>query len=760
MSNVPAMSSRFRVAAVLFAGLFLIGLPAAPAAAHDERTPIYPDGTYHVPQYRTGGPTLLVCKSDRADFEQRIAAFPDVLKTANRALWGQCQSTGYRHLQAAVNAATVAGTTIKVLPGLYQEEPTAGEPTGACASLDAPTSAIYGYQVLTFEQQLACPNNQQLVAVLNKRDMQIEGTGYKPTDVIIDAGFKKLNGIRADRSNGFYIKNLTVQRTTFNAIYIMETDGFVIDNTVGRWTDEYGYLTFADDHGLYKNCEAYGNGDSGIYPGAASNINAGKGFEVPRYAIEITNCYSHDNTLGYSGTAGDSVWAHDNRFVHNGTGVSTDSAFPNHPGMPQNHAKFENNEIGDNNQFYYGYVRDGTCAKPPAERGYETGVVCPSVGIPTGTGVLNPGGNYNIWTNNWIYGNDYAGFLTTWVPGFVRSDNKWSAQWDTSHHDRYLNNKMGVTPTGEARPNRLDYWWDGEGTDNCWTATSGPTEPMAMPECGAGWTGAALGGPVRRTGEPIKVVKLLACNRYDLQSASIPDNCDWFGASGFERIEIQVAGGEAALVGMALLLIYWRRLRTWRIAAVGTGLGIIGLAVGVYGTSAEGSRWTGIGLLLLGAGWLLSGIGLRQSGKLIGRRGLGTLTIAIGLVTLVGGVDRGFYMLPYTPLSPTWYRILLELVWVPWALLAALRGNRSKPPVPKPEPPAPADEPVAVAAGAGGTSGTAGAFGGPGTPGLGEEAGLPVTTSTTPGPDIVESQGRFSIPSYIGDQADPERGRD
>ncbi|MEU7702940.1 hypothetical protein, partial [Streptomyces sp. NPDC039028] len=30
------------------------------------------------------------------------------------------------------------------------------------------------------------------------------------------------------------------------------------------------------DHGLYKNCESYGNGDSGIYPGSASDINDGR----------------------------------------------------------------------------------------------------------------------------------------------------------------------------------------------------------------------------------------------------------------------------------------------------------------------------------------------------------------------------------------------------------------------------------------------------------------------------------------------------
>jgi hypothetical protein len=150
-----------------------------------------------------------------------------------------------------------------------------------------------------------CPNNQNLVAIFGKTNLQIEGTGASANDVVFDTAYNKLNAIRADRSNGLYLRNLTTQHTTFNGIYIMETDGFVIDNVVGRWTDEYGFLTFADDHGLYTGCEAYGNGDSGIYPGAASDINANRGFDVDRYAIEVKGCYSHNNTLGYSGTAGD-----------------------------------------------------------------------------------------------------------------------------------------------------------------------------------------------------------------------------------------------------------------------------------------------------------------------------------------------------------------------------------------------------------------------------------------------------------------------
>src|SRR5206468_8222025 len=88
-------------------------------------------------------------------------------------------------------------------------------------------------------------------------------------------------------------------------------------------------------------------------------INKGRGFDVTRYAIEVTGCRSHDNLLGYSGTGGDSVWVHDNELDHNTSGASMDSLFPNHPGLPQNHALFERNLIHGNNGNYYAQVRDG-----------------------------------------------------------------------------------------------------------------------------------------------------------------------------------------------------------------------------------------------------------------------------------------------------------------------------------------------------------------------------------------------------------------
>ncbi len=669
-----------------------LGLGAQPAAAHDERPTRMLDGSGTVPVYRTEGPTLLVCKTDKAAFDQAIAGFAADLKAANEALWTECQKSGYRHLQAAVDAATLPGTNIKMLPGRYQEEPSLAPASGACLNLSGlRKSELYKYDVLTLEQQKQCPHNQNLVAIFNKKNLQIEGTGAKPTDVIVDAQFQKLNTIRADNADGVYFRNMTAERSQFNAFYIMETDGFVVEKTVGRWNDEYGFLTFAVDHGLYTEAEGYGNGDSAFYPGAASNINKDRGYDVPRYAVEIRNSYGHHNMLGYSGTAGDSVWVHDSVFTENSTGISTDSAFPDHPGMPQNHSKFERNIIANNNVDYYRYHTDGTCQKPYEQRGYENGVVCPVVGVPVGNGVINPGGNYNVWRDNYVYGNAYSGFVTSWVPGFVRNDTTFAQQFDTSHHNRYINNHMGVSEKGEAKPNGVDYWWDGQGVDNCWTTASDSVGVSSnigpLPGCGSNELPTAF-GMKRYVGEPAGTLKMYACAQYSLQNQKMPVDCDWWGeyaASRTERIEVRWAFAEAVVVGLLFLATWARRLRRSPLATLALLCGLAGLTVGVFGTAGYNSLLDGIGLGLAGVGWLALGLALRT-----GRGKLGVLTILVAIFALLGSIDRAVLPIPFIPVAPSLIRVLLELVWIPAALISLfLRDKR-----PAEEPP-PAEDATA-----------------------------------------------------------------
>ncbi|MEV4009981.1 right-handed parallel beta-helix repeat-containing protein [Nonomuraea angiospora] len=585
--------------------------------------------------------------------------------------------------------------TIAILPGLYREEPSQPAPTGACAQLPARWST-WGYQILSFEQQRQCPHNQNLVAILGKKDLQIEGTGAGPLDVVIDAEYRKLNAVRADRTDGIYFRNFTAQRTTFNSLYVLETDGFVIDRVLTRWNDEYGFLTFASDHGLYTDCEAYGNGDGGLYPGSASNLNDGRGHDVPRYAIEIRRCKSHDNALGYSGTAGDSMWVHDNEFYDNMVGATMDSLWPSHPGLPQNHAKFENNKIYDNNRDYYRYTRDGTCAKPPAERGYERGVVCSQVGVPPGTGILVAGGNYNVFRNNRVWGHRRAAFHLFGVPAFIRGENDLAKQADTSDYNRYEGNVFGVSPTGERRPNGLDVWWDGQGTGNCWQGDTGASSPAVLPVCAA--TAPALsGGANRLLAEPVKLIKLYLCADFSASQARLPAGCDWFGASGLGKVETQLALGGSAVLGLLLGLFWWRSrrgarrhggdgrsgngvapavtaivLRRHRLIVAGSIAGVAGLVLDVVAAAVDSTSQAGVALLLMGAWWLCLGAAWR------GRRpAFGLLTIVVGLLACADAFDRLVYLIPVVPLGPGWIRGLLTGLWVLCAVvvLAPRRGG-------------------------------------------------------------------------------------
>ncbi|WP_188192992.1 right-handed parallel beta-helix repeat-containing protein [Nonomuraea sp. SYSU D8015] len=682
-----------RIAAIAAFTLGML-LPAGAAFAHEERPVTLPDGTGTVPQLRAGEPDLLVCKSDKAEFERRIAKFPEELKERNRRLFTKCQENGSRHVQEAVDRADRPGMTIAILPGLYREEPSQAAPTGDCARLPA-RWAKGGYQILSFEQQRQCPHNQNLVAILGKEDLQIEGTGAGPLDVIIDAEYRKLNAVRADRADGVYFKNFTAQRTTFNSLYVLETDGFVIDQVLTRWNDEYGFLTFASDHGLYTDCESYGNGDGGLYPGSAADINDGRGHDVPRYAIEIRRCKSHDNALGYSGTAGDSLWVHDNEFYDNMVGATMDSLWPSHPGLPQNHARFENNKIYDNNRDYYRHTRDGTCAKPPAQRGYEQGVVCPQVGVPSGTGVLVAGGNYNVFEDNRVWGHRRAAFQLFGVPAFIRGETDLAKQADTSDYNRYEGNVFGVAPTGERRPNGLDVWWDGQGTGNCWQGDTGTSSPAVLPVC-ADRAPELSGGTNRLLAEPVKLVKLYLCADFSASAARFPAGCDWFGASGVGKVETQLALGGSAVLGLLAGLFWWRSRRAvhpgrngpsangvppavaahlrrrHRLIVAGTLTGLAGLGLDVVAAAVDGPSPAGVALLLMAAWWLCLGTASRDL-----RPVFGWFTIVVGVLAAADAFDRLVLLIPLIPLGPGWIRGLVTGVWVVWAAMV-VASSRSR----------------------------------------------------------------------------------
>ncbi|HSE08509.1 MAG TPA: right-handed parallel beta-helix repeat-containing protein [Nocardioidaceae bacterium] len=561
-------TTRTHVVLVLVAmlgGLLLGGSGlAGPAAAHEEREAGFPDGTGKRPSFLglDNPRSRVVCRPDSRD---RIARMPSgPLKRRNKALLRKCD---FGSIQSAVNSITRPRTSVYVLPGKYTERRWArAKKSEYCAnlrtesenplpvssyigSLSSPDSGAdeTGPIALSYADQVRCPQNLNLIAILgdttpHNKSMkcdgplcgtQIVGTGRKRTDVVIDNKFSKLNAIRADRAGGVYFRNFTVQQAEFNALYVLETDGFVIDRVVARGNDEYGILVFAADHGLIQRVDTYWNGDSGIYPGSASDINGdNEEFEPTRYSIEIRRSKSHHNALGYSGTAGNSVWAHHNRFFKNATGIATDSLFPGHPGLPQDHARWNDNLIYSNNQNYYKrYVDTGVCAKPMEERGYMKGTVCPVIPTPVGTGVLIAGGNYNSTDNNHIFDNWRYGTMQFWVPAPLRDEYDPSKLYDTSNHNRAFQNSMGIRPDGSVAHNGLDHWWDDQGVGNCWEDNTSSREggvPTTNFTVDPG--PCADGGSQFVPGAPVKDAGFLSCSQYDRSDPTWrhPPECEWF----------------------------------------------------------------------------------------------------------------------------------------------------------------------------------------------------------------------------------------
>ena len=93
--------------------------------------------------------------------------------------------------------------------------------------------------------------------------------------------------LRADRADGFVATNLLTRGGREFGIYTEEIDGYLLARTKFFWNADYGQLSFTSDHGLIRNCEGFGSGDSVVYPGAApeTGSQADTSFypDAPRY---------------------------------------------------------------------------------------------------------------------------------------------------------------------------------------------------------------------------------------------------------------------------------------------------------------------------------------------------------------------------------------------------------------------------------------------------------------------------------------------
>src|SRR3954467_11833217 len=497
------------------------------------------------------------------------------LLAVNSALFQACK---FRDIQAAVTA-TRNNDRVVVMPGLYTEEPSRAVPNFPPECDKYRVTSENGSGAVSYAYQFHCPNAQSLIGLAGhalgpgtdppvtdagrpdphgipnlgpclRCNVQIEGSGPSPDDVVVDAGrvesgngaplgSKKDVGLRADRADGLVLRNFTVRHAAEHDVYIHETDGYLVDRMKLFYAGEYGELMFASDHGLTENCDAAGSGDSGVYPGGAADTGALRDTRYyPEFRLnqEITHCDIHHNNMGTSGTMGNAVHYVENNVYGNGAGFVTDSFYAGgHPGFPQDSTVYERNRVYSNNFNVYGPDSD----------------VKSAVAIPLGVGALIAGGDDNIVRDNYIYDNWRRGTMLVAVPDVIAcapSPDEGAPPCapkslsSTSDNNRYYNNVMGRTPDGKVMPNGVDFWWDQfpGNTGNCWYSNLGPDgrtgsvtgDPVTPPAEGTsvpGFLPEDCGSPADiGTGNPVKEAVLVSCAANVSNSSNDDPVCDWF----------------------------------------------------------------------------------------------------------------------------------------------------------------------------------------------------------------------------------------
>jgi hypothetical protein len=503
----------------------------------------------------------------------------------------------YEEIQPAVTDSQ-NNDRIVVMPGVYTEPTAREQPTHdpACeqhlTNGDPPSRT----GALSYRYQFECPNDQNLIAVIGRElvpepppspprldrngipdagkcircNIQIEGSGVSADDAVIEAGDPSAGngasevqaddcaagtetgtvgckdvGIRADRADGFVLRKMTVRHANEHGIYVIETDGYLLDRFKAYYSGLYGTLTFVSDHGRQANCDGAGHGDSALYPGAPPETGEQRAEGTPfRYNQEITKCDMHHNLAGYSATNGNAVHIHHNNIYDNALGFNTDAVTaPGHPGFPGDSSLIEQNFFFSNNFNPYVPDSDVEAAFP----------------YPVGTGFWIAGGNRHTIRGNAFWDNWRRGTMTFSVPDSLicgpDSGNEQAGcdpnQVSTSHFNTFTENTMGFVPenfrdpqlaqelaitnggpNGEAvQPNGTDFWWDSfpgaEG--NCWYANTSSygaptTSPNPLPDCEDGQDPSSSIG----TGSPTNEGELLNCfvtfqsGNFDPETSSCP----------------------------------------------------------------------------------------------------------------------------------------------------------------------------------------------------------------------------------------------
>ncbi len=310
-------------------------------------------------------------------------------------------------IQAAVDAAA-PGDTIVVPPGVYEGGVVVDKSPltirGSRAAVIDAAGHEYGIEVGTGEVSTG-PDGNPLCPALSLRDITIDG--------------------------------LTIRHADDTGVHLIGVDGFRL--THGRYVDneEYGPFPICSAHGSIDDNQVSGTDDAGIYVGDDNGVTVtGNHVSGCSIGVEIENSV-HSVVRG-------------NKLIGNTVGVLV-SLLPRLP-MPLNDDTTIDANVVDHNNM----------PNPvPADSGDDVGL------LPTGTGILNVGGDHVVIAGNSVVGNDSVGVGIVQSP-FGPLDPRLEVNPDGNavRGNRILHNGGNPDPVRATTPG-ADIVYDGTGTGNC-----------------------------------------------------------------------------------------------------------------------------------------------------------------------------------------------------------------------------------------------------------------------------------------------------
>ena len=294
-----------------------------------------------------------------------------------------------------------------------------------------------------------------------KRYLKLVGNPKHPEKVLLRARGKMQNAIFVNDADQVSVDGFMARDYVANGFFFTNLNGYTMNHLIARHTGVYGLYAFNTIGGVMKNSEAYYVNDGAFYIGQTPPQ------DKPVQTL-VTNVDGWGSPIGFSATNMRYVTITKSRFYNNAIGIVPNALDSEKFPPPEKNVIIDNDIFWNNFNYHTGHP-------PFTVRSEGTAALA-----PVGTGILLFGGKGNRIENNRVYGNFLAGVGA--LEGLLVEKTPAAR---TLADNVIQGNQFGL---GGTDVNGVDYIYDGNGTNNCWSmdgvTTTFPADRSTFAGCG------------------------------------------------------------------------------------------------------------------------------------------------------------------------------------------------------------------------------------------------------------------------------------